>query len=90
MHSFWPESWTFRHVKDVKDLWKKCPEYRDIVDEPIALDTIKEKLDSKNVSPYLHFSYLFCSLHKDGYKMCHLYLLYISSISFSSTRAFQN
>ena len=69
MHSFWPESWTFRHVKDVKDLWKKCPEYRAIVDEPIALDSIKEKLDSKKVSTYLQFSY---SCWSQCHKICHL------------------
>ena len=57
MHSFWPESWTFRHVKDVQDLWKKSKEYRDIVDEPIGLDTIKEKLDGKHVSQNFLFSY---------------------------------
>ena len=40
MHSFWPESWTFRYIKDVD-----FDEYRNVVEEPIALDVIKKRLD---------------------------------------------
>ena len=43
MHSFWPESYTFRDSKDLD-----FEEYRRVIQDPIALDNIKSRLDYKN------------------------------------------
>ena len=54
MHSLWPQSATF---KDSKDL--DFEEYKEVVDEPIALDIIKTRLDKSNPDEVAHMDLLF-------------------------------
>ena len=54
MHSLWPQSATF---KDSKDL--DFEEYKEVVDEPIALDMIKTRLDKSNPDEVAHIDLLF-------------------------------
>ena len=59
MHSFWPESWTFRDIKDLD-----FDEYKRIIDEPIALDIIKNRLDSKCPNQVFRLLSYNCILNK--------------------------
>ena len=53
MHSFWPESYTFRDSKDLD-----FEEYRRVIQDPIALDNIKSRLDYKNSQQVRILNYL--------------------------------
>ena len=43
MHSFWPESWTFRWHKEID-----FKAYHQVIEEPIAFDDIVNRIDSKH------------------------------------------